>query len=108
MAISGGVTIKADTAALRTASDTLRDRIQKTKTSYDNVLNIVKNTKGYWVGEAGDEHRRIFADQQDDIEQILARLQEHRDDLLQIAGIYEETEPAVTELSEGLNANLIS
>lgn len=108
MAIASGGVTKVDTARLASAAGTLKEKIRKAETSYNNVMNIVKNTNRYWIGQAGDEHRSAFLDQQDDIDQILVRLKEHPDDLLKIAGIYEETESTTETIVEEPVTNLIS
>ena len=54
MAISSGQVLRYDTARLQSAAATLREKIQKAETSYENVMTIVKNTERYWIGEAGN------------------------------------------------------
>lgn len=107
MAISHDAVIQVSTSELASAAATLKERIQTAKASYGNVMTIVQNTQRYWIGEAGDEHRRAFLDQQDDIDQILARLTEHHDDLLKIAGIYEPLEQKTKEIVQAPVTNLI-
>lgn len=101
MALSKEEVIEVDTGRLVSAAGTLKEKIQKAETSFNNVMTIVKNTNRYWIGQAGDEHRRAFLDQQDDIDQILFRLKEHPDDLLKIVGAYvvaaEEVETIVEQ-----------
>jgi uncharacterized protein YukE len=107
MAMTSSQVTEVDTARLASAAGTLKEKIQKAETSFQNVMNIVKNTNRYWIGEAGDEHRLAFFDQQDDIDQILVRLKEHPDDLLKIAGIYEEAENKTETIVEEPLTNLI-
>ena len=73
MALSKAGVTEVDTGRLVSAAGTLKAKIQKAETSFNNVMTIVKNTNRYWIGQAGDEHRRAFLDQQDDIDQILFR-----------------------------------
>lgn len=108
MAIQGNVEIKVKDEALLSAAGTLKDRIREMRASYDKVMEIVQKTGGYWIGAAGDEHRNVFLEQRDDIDQIVKRLSEHPDDLLRIAGIYEEAESRTAEVPGGLNSVLIS
>ena len=82
MAIQGNVEIKVKDDALLSAASTLKDRISDMRSSYDKVMEIVQKTGGYWIGLAGDAHRSAFLEQQDDIDQIVRRLSEHPDDLL--------------------------
>ena len=98
MAISSGGVLRYDTARLASAASTLKDRIKAAETSYDNVMTIVRNTSRYWIGEAGNEHRRAFLEERDDIDEILVRLKEYPDDLLKIAGLMEETETKTNDI----------
>lgn len=107
MAIANGGVTEVDTARLISAAGTLKEKIQKAETSYNNVMTIVKNTNRYWIGQAGDEHRSAFLDQQDDIDQILVRLKEHPDDLLKIAGVYEEAEKETETIASAPMIDLI-
>lgn len=107
MAIASGGVTEVDTSRLISAAGQLKDKIHKAETSYNNVMSIVKNTNRYWIGQAGDEHRSIFLDQQDDIDEILERLKEHPDDLLKIAGVYEEAEKETETIVEAPVTNLI-
>lgn len=107
MAIANGGVTEVDTARLISAAGTLKEKIQKAETSYNNVMTIVKNTNRYWIGQAGDEHRSAFLDQQDDIDQILVRLKEHPDDLLKIAGVYEEAEKETETIASSPMIDLI-
>ena len=58
MAMTSSQVTEVDTARLASAAGTLKEKIQKAETSFQNVMNIVKNTNRYWIGEAGDEHHR--------------------------------------------------
>lgn len=107
MALSRDGVINVDTDRLVSAAGTLKEKIQNAETSFNNVMTIVKNTNRYWIGQAGDEHRRAFLDQKDDIDQILVRLKEHPDDLLKIAGVYVEGEKEVNAIVQQPLTNLI-
>ena len=116
MAISSGQVLRYDTARLQSAAATLREKIQKAETSYENVkaetsyenvMTIVKNTERYWIGEAGNEHRNVFLEERDDIDQILLRLKEHPTDLLAIAGVAEQAAEKTKEIVSQPSVNLI-
>ena len=108
MAISSGGVLRYDTARLESAASTLKDRIKAAETSYDNVMTIVRNTSRYWIGEAGNEHRRAFLEERDDIDEILVRLKEYPDDLLKIAGLMEETETKTNDIVSQPSTQLIT
>jgi uncharacterized protein YukE len=108
MAISSGGVLRYDTARLASAASTLKDRIKAAETSYDNVMTIVRNTSRYWIGEAGNEHRRAFLEERDDIDEILVRLKEYPDDLLKIAGLMEDTETKTNDIVSQPSTQLIT
>ena len=107
MAILSGQVLRYDTARLQSAAATLREKIQKAETSYENVMTIVKNTERYWIGEAGNEHRNVFLEERDDIDQILLRLKEHPTDLVAIAGVAEQAAEKTKEIVSQPSVNLI-
>ena len=107
MTISSGQVLSYDTDRLTAAAATLREKIQKAETSYENVMTIVKNTERYWIGEAGNEHRNAFLEERDDIDQILLRLKEHPTDLLAIAGVVEQAVTVVDNIVSQPSVDLI-
>lgn len=74
---------------------------------FSSIQTTIGRTKYYWVGEAGDLHRKAFEEQADDVAEILVRLKEHPTDLLKIANIYEDTENTQAEASRQMSSNLI-
>lgn len=100
--LKDGFELRVDEAAFKTAVTAMNSRIREMKASYDGVIKIAQNTGKYWIGLAGDEHRRAFLDQQDEIETILKRLSEHPVDLQKISGIYVEAENEVAEASSSV------
>ena len=74
---------------------------------FDTVQTTVSRTKYYWIGEAGELHRKMFEEQKDDVETLLKRLKEHPVDLQKIAKTYIDTEQRQTEASSQMSSNLI-
>jgi len=74
---------------------------------FDTVQTTVARTKYYWIGEAGELHRKMFEEQKDDVETLLKRLKEHPVDLQKIAKTYIDTEQRQTEASSQMSSNLI-
>ena len=99
---------------LRVTPETLEQKageftglIQEIKGRFDRIQSVASKTKSYWRGEAGDQDREGYASFQEDIDFVLRRLEEHPDDLLQMAGIYRKAERDVAGTNATLKIDLI-
>ena len=68
-------------------ADSMESAVWALKENYDELNRIVEKTRGYWNGEGGNSFRRMFADRQNEIEEMLGRMMEHPEKLLEIVGI---------------------
>lgn len=96
-------------AHIRVSTEVLVDKAQQVSkciTDMNNIFgqmeSIVNRTNYYWIGEAGDLHRKLYIKQKDTIEEMMRRLREHPRDLQAIAQNYvraeNETEGMANEL----------
>ena len=108
MAISGQVILKVTPEILQTQAQTTTNNITKMKAEFDKIETIITRTGNYWIGEAGDAHRKVYTDEKADIQEMLARLSEHPTDLEQIANTYLQVESEVKELAQELPGDIIS
>lgn len=104
---AAGVTIRVDAAVLNQKADEVSKAVANMEQLFGQTQQIAERTRYYWVGEAGDLHRRMFAEQKEEIDIILKRLKEHPVDLQIIAKTYQETERHLTETASQLSSNLI-
>jgi uncharacterized protein YukE len=108
MPIIGDARIKVDTQTLiNKASETSRS-ISRMEECFERLELIVNRTSYYWIGEAGDKHRKIYTDNKAEIDIILKRLKEHPRDLLEIEQVYSKAEKDVYKVSKELPANIIT
>ena len=107
MAITGEVYIKVDTAVLVSTADAASKSIRNMKECFEQLETIISRTSHYWIGEAGDLHRKIYQGQKPQIEEMMKRLEEHPADLLTIAGVYVPTEITAESIAESLPNNPI-
>ena len=105
--IAGDVALKVTPEVLVAKADNVYAKLKKMQETLDNVQQTVERTKGYWIGEAGDAHRKMYEDEKEAIVEIMLRLNEHPIDLRDIARTYMETEAAVAELAEDLPADIL-
>lgn len=107
MAISGQVTLKVTPEQLFTKATETKDNISKLTDTFDTISEIIENTKSYWIGEAGDLHRKLYTDENDKIQEMFARLKEHPADLEQIANNYIGVEKKVAAIAQELPGDII-
>lgn len=76
-------------------AEEMKEAINSMEGAYDDLSTLVTATSGYWIGEGGESCRGMFLDRREDVEEMLARMREHPDKLLKIAGIYREGEEKI-------------
>ncbi len=108
MAISGEVILKVTPEQLQAKAQVTRTNIGQLKTVFDNISRIMARTQNYWIGEAGDLHRRLYTDEADHIQEMFARLSEHPADLEQIARTYLNVESVAENIAAELPGDVIS
>lgn len=108
MAITGSVAVKVSSEALVTQAEEVRRLGNDMKRRFEVLEDIMSKTKYYWLGEAGELHRKLYNEQKDDISQMLRRLMEHPDDLLMISGNYKAAESKNVQSASVLDADVIS
>lgn len=108
MAMSGfGVSFRVQPEVLDQKAQEVSSEVERMERMFRAIQSTVSATQHYWIGEAGNAHRKAFQEQKDDIEMILKRLKEHPVDLRMIAGTYRETETRQTDAMYELSNNLI-
>ena len=107
MAISGNVQIKVNPEDLIAKAETVTQYINKVVSSFDSISEIINGTNYYWIGEAGDLHRKMYNEEKDNIDTMFRRLKEHPRDLMTMAGAYADTEKAVEAMATELPGDVI-
>lgn len=108
MAISGQVVLKVTPEQLLAKAETTKNNISKLSGSFEKISSIIEKTKNYWIGEAGDLHRKLYTDENEEIQEMFARLLEHPTDLELIAKNYLNVEDVVENLALELPGDVIS
>lgn len=99
--------LRVEPEKLQQTAEGINGRVTKLSAAFDSMREAMNRTNGYWIGEAGDAHRRAFLEQQPRREEILARLSEQAADLLQMAGVYVSVEKENVELTQSLRGDVI-
>jgi WXG100 family type VII secretion target len=99
--------LRVTPSQLKTKANEIQDQINDFEGSWNRISEIIRNSKGYWVGDASNAHQKAFNDCQTDVLLIIKRLKEHPADLLNMAGIYEDSENKASDLAQALPDNVI-
>lgn len=104
----GNIEVKVSSEVLVTQAEEVRRLAMDMKNRFEVLEDIMDRTKGYWIGEAGELHRKLYNEQKDDVAQMLRRLLEHPDDLLMISENYRAAESKNIQSASVLDADIIS
>ena len=101
------VTLKVTPEVLVSKADEVLKDVNAIKIAMDTTQQKVEGTHAYWIGEAGDLHRKLYNDQKESIDEMMRRLAEHPRDLKIIANNYTTTEREVESMANALTDNVI-
>ena len=104
---TGAIRLRVTPSQLQEKADEVSEQIKNTEMQFRNLAEAIQRTNGYWIGEAGDLHRRKYEEGKQTIENMLRRWKEHPKDLLTMAGNYSMTEMRVQEISVELPSDVI-
>lgn len=103
----GQITVKAAPEVLLEKADAVAARVQSMRRHFETVSQAVNRSSGYWIGAAGDTHRRVYQERQEEIEEALLRFQENAEDLRKIAQNYMSAGREAVEIAESLPEDVI-
>lgn len=106
MAIEGKVRVTPE--QLKTQASEVDNLIRKLEKQYSDLDAVISKTSGYWVGDAGDLHRKKYTEGKEKVNEIIKRWKEHPKDLLTMAGLYDAAEKEVEAIANSLPADVIS
>ena len=102
-----GSSMLVDSSQMIAKASTVSSVITDMERTFNELQRVVSRTSGYWVGDAGDHHRRMFNNDKEEITFILTRLKEHPEDLKLMANNYEVSERKLTETNRKLRTDYI-
>lgn len=85
-------TLKVSPEEMQAAASELSGYVSTMNECFQQMKNTMNQSASYWVGEAGNAHRKLYQDQVQKTEEIIARYTEHVRDLNTMAGVYSEAE----------------
>lgn len=90
----------------RMASD-IEKQIHDISNQFNMIESEISRTRSFWEGEASDTHKSQYDSLKDDINEAVKRLGSNPANLLQMAGLYTETENQMEAVSQSLSADVI-
>ena len=81
--------------------------VAKMKGDFNKLNAAINGTHNYWVGQAGDLHRKLYNDKVNEMNEVLKMLGDYPTDLLKMAGIYTDAENVNKSAAASLNSNII-
>ena len=107
VAIIGEVRVKVSTEVLRDKAQNVTNSIKNMGNCFSELESIINRTVYYWIGDAAEQHRRIYREQRESIDEMMKRLKEHPQDLLTISQNYDLAEKQTAEMINRLPGNII-
>lgn len=102
-----GIKLKVTPETLIKAADSIERQIQDIERQFSSIESDIGRTRSFWEGEASDEHKARFDAMKDEIAECLARLGSSPKSLLQISGVYRDTESDLETSAQVLLDNVI-
>lgn len=99
--------VKVDPSVLKDRASEFSGMVKTLREDFSGLQEIVFRTRYYWIGQAGDQYRKGFNSKKGTVDTTLQRLDKYPQDLLQMAGIYEQTETANRTGAGSLETNFI-
>ncbi len=103
-----GITLKVTPSELKSKAEEIQNQISNFESAWNQIVQIINNSKGYWIGDSGNAHQKQFAQYKNDVERIIKRLNEHPIDLLKMAGVYEASEKRAVEKTQALSSDIVN
>lgn len=101
------IQLKVAPEELQKKAGDIEGQIQNAERNWNGLCDVVKASRHYWEGDAGDCGRKLLESIMDDVQTVFRRLKEHPSDLLKMAGVYNDTEARASELANSLPDDVI-
>lgn len=99
--------LKVSVDDLRRASADFGNYATETKKLTNEMLELIRNTKNVWQGDARDAYSSKFDSLSGDMERIYKMIDEYRLDLDEIAKNYESTETSIITDANALKSDVV-
>ena len=101
------INLKVTPEQLQQKARDVSEAVSKMKNDFSKLNTAINSTHSYWIGQAGDLHRKLYNDKAAEVNEILQLLGRYPTDLLKMAGVYTQTENQNKAVAASLNSNVI-
>lgn len=102
-----GIVLKVTPEVLTKMAEELQKQIDDIKLQFDVIDTEINRTRSFWEGDASDTHKNQYDALKDGIEESVRRLKNHPVNLLEMAGVYKETEAEAAAVTQSLLTDVI-
>ena len=99
--------LKVSPQVLQSAAGSIQEQIRDISQQFEQIRAEITQTRSFWEGAAGDSHQSQYDRLQEDIREAVSRLKQHPVNLLQMAGLYSETESNMQAEAQSLQEDVI-
>ena len=99
--------LKVDPEVLKTQAQELDLAINRFENNWNKMIQIIKKSKSYWIGEASDVHQEFGKDAAEEIAVVLKEVRQNPKNLEKISGLFLKTENELVQLSNSLPDDVI-
>lgn len=100
MALQGQILVTPE--RLEEQAGVVRAELGEMQDNFQELERLMSGTSAYWIGEAGDAHRKLYTEKLQKIDEIIRRYQEQITDLEVMAGVYSQAETAAANVADTL------
>lgn len=90
----------------RTQAETVRQLAKDMNYQMDILENLISRTRYYWIGDAGNAHRKLYEKQKEGVVAMIKQAYKHPDALEAMAGNYVESVNKSETIVVGLKKNI--
>ncbi|MBQ9438654.1 MAG: WXG100 family type VII secretion target [Lachnospiraceae bacterium] len=105
--MAGVFNLKVTPEALDSKARNVEGAVSKMQMDFLKMQAAMQDTRGFWRGQGGDIHRRMYEDRIQEINEILAKLRAYTIDLRKMAGTYRATEEQNKVFAARLESSII-
>ena len=102
------IELKVTPQELKNAANDISNQIRSVEQAFAQVERAINDSASYWEGDAGDHHRKYYKEVRKEVDGILKLLKNRPDDLLKMAGLYEESERKNVSAANSLSGNILT
>ena len=102
-----GIILKVTPDKLTSTASDIENKLKDIDVQLKQIGQDIRRTRGFWEGDASNEHIRQYESLEPEIQEIITKMQKRPAELLKIAGLYKETETQAKESAMSLVDDVI-